>query len=428
MNKYKLKDCIELVIDYRGKTPKKLGGDWVEKGKRVISALNVHNGVIDNEDKIRCVSNEIYSKWMKIEIQRNDCLIASEGASLGENAIWDSDEKIVLGQRLYAIRTNNNVLDPWYLAMYMQTDKFRQQVNQISTGSTVLGISQPNLLSLELLLPDIETQRKVGKLYKCIFRKITINEKINKELEAILKDIYNYWFLQFEFPNEEGKPYKSSGGNMIWNEKLKMEIPKGWDVEKLEKNINLINGISYTTENIKNYVGTPMINLSSIDIKKNYKANEIKFFEGSYNTEKEVFCGDMLIACTDLTRNADIIGSPILVPDEYEKYLYTMDLVKLEVVNGKINPLYLYAALRTDFYCEYIKKYASGTNVLHLNTDGIKEFKMIIPTRGIQDKFARIIEIYHNKKCNLIRENKVLISLKEFILPLLSSGQIEIRK
>ena len=240
MNKYKLKDCIELVIDYRGKTPKKLGGDWVEKGKRVISALNVHNGVIDNEDKIRCVSNEIYSKWMKIEIQRNDCLIASEGASLGENAIWDSDEKIVLGQRLYAIRTNNNVLDPWYLAMYMQTDKFRQQVNQISTGSTVLGISQPNLLSLELLLPDIETQRKVGKLYKCIFRKITINEKINKELEAILKDIYNYWFLQFEFPNEEGKPYKSSGGNMIWNEKLKMEIPKGWDVEKLEKNINLV--------------------------------------------------------------------------------------------------------------------------------------------------------------------------------------------
>ena len=166
MNKYKLKDCIELVIDYRGKTPKKLGGDWVEKGKRVISALNVHNGVIDNEDKIRCVSNEIYSKWMKIEIQRNDCLIASEGASLGENAIWDSDEKIVLGQRLYAIRTNNNVLDPWYLAMYMQTDKFRQQVNQISTGSTVLGISQPNLLSLELLLPDIETQKKVGKLYK----------------------------------------------------------------------------------------------------------------------------------------------------------------------------------------------------------------------------------------------------------------------
>ena len=147
LNEYVLGDCVQLVIDHRGKTPQKMGGDWIDNGVRVISALNIHNGFIDNEDQIRCVSDEVYNKWMSEDIKRNDCLIASEGASLGENTIWDSDEKIVLGQRLYAIRTNPEILDPWYFAAYMQTSKFRLQIDQISTGSTVFGISQPVLLN-----------------------------------------------------------------------------------------------------------------------------------------------------------------------------------------------------------------------------------------------------------------------------------------
>ena len=227
-----LGDCVETIIDYRGKTPQKMGGDWADNGYRVISALNVHGGFIDNEEQIRCVSQEIYDKWMKDEIKRNDCFLASEGASLGENTIWDSDEKIVLGQRLYAIRTNSDKLDPWYFAMYMQTKKFRHQIDQISTGSTVFGVSQPTLLGVKLLLPSIVEQRKIGALYRNIYRKLKNNNSICSELESLAKTIYDYWFLQFEFPNEDGKPYKLSGGKMVWNEELKREIPEGWEVER----------------------------------------------------------------------------------------------------------------------------------------------------------------------------------------------------
>ena len=93
-------------------------------------------------------------------------------------------------------------------------------------------MNQENLASIQLQLPNINRQNKVAQILSCIDNKIEINNKINSELEAMEKVIYNYWFLQFEFPNEQGRPYKSSGGKMVWNEELKREIPVGWKVKK----------------------------------------------------------------------------------------------------------------------------------------------------------------------------------------------------
>ena len=128
---------ISKIIDYRGKTPQKLGSDWVDQGVRVVSAKNVHDGKLDNLDAIRCVTDEIYRKWMKDEIQRNDILLASEGASMGESMLWESDEKVVLGQRLFCLRCDNSVLNPYYLAMYMRTPEYRAELVNHATGTSV---------------------------------------------------------------------------------------------------------------------------------------------------------------------------------------------------------------------------------------------------------------------------------------------------
>ena len=168
----KLGECIELVLDYRGKTPKKMGSDWTNEGYRVISANNVHNGLLTDENEIRCVDSETYIKWMKNPIKKGDILLASEGATLGESLYWDSDEKIVLGQRLYAIRTNNEILDSKYLSMYMRTDIFKKSISSMSTGSTVFGVSQKDLMNIEIIMPEIEIQREIGNLKYLIDKKI----------------------------------------------------------------------------------------------------------------------------------------------------------------------------------------------------------------------------------------------------------------
>lgn len=179
-----LAEGVEKIIDYRGKTPKKMGGDWVENGIRTISAKNVHNGVLDNLDSIRCVSEEVYEKWMKEKIQRNDIFLASEGASMGESMIWESDEQIVLGQRLFAVRANPDILNPFYLAMYMRTPEYRAELENHCTGTSVLGLSQPSLLKTKIRYIPIEMQNFIGNLYQNFCNKISTNNKINNNLAA----------------------------------------------------------------------------------------------------------------------------------------------------------------------------------------------------------------------------------------------------
>lgn len=298
-------------------------------------------------------------------------------------------------------------------------------INKMKSGSNIPTLNRNHLHPISInATTDKILQRRIANTLSNIDNKIELNNKINDEFEAMAKTLYDYWFLQFEFPNEEGKPYKSSGGKMVWNEELKREIPEGWEVIALKNNIQIIKGISYTSKNINAYEGIPMINLASINIKREYNPNQLKYFRGSYNINKEVSAFDMLIACTDLTRNAEIIGSPILVPNDNKKYIYSMDLAKIEVINSKIIPLYLYMTLRTDFFHKYIKGFASGTNVLHLDTRGIEYYKIYIPDKKLQKKFADILHNIHCKQSNIMKENQELTSLRDFLLPLLMNGQV----
>lgn len=339
----------------------------------------------------------------------------------------DIPKNTVVSTGFITIDAKEEKIDPYYLYYLLTTnDKIEYISNIADTAvSSYPSINPSDIENMEInIIDDLEQQREIVAILKSIDKKIENNNKINEELESMAKTIYDYWFLQFEFPNEEGKPYKSNGGKMVWNEELKREIPEGWEVETLEKNISLVKGISYKSKNIESNEGIPMINLASIDINRNYKPNELKYFKGNYKEEKEVKFNDMLIACTDLTRNADIIGSPVLVDNLYDKYLYSMDLAKLNVVSNKFNKYYLYMTLRTDFYHKYIKGYASGTNVLHLDVNGILWYKVYIPNGYIQNKFGEIIKNIHEKKSQLSKENQELTSLRDFLLPLLMNGQV----
>lgn len=181
-NDVALGDIIELVIDYRGKTPKKLGGDWSVSGYRAISAKNIKSGKIVNPDSIRFVDANMYSLWMKDEVQRGDILITSE-APAGEVFYWDSEEKIVLSQRLFCIRVKKSVYAK-YVYYCMRSQKFKSEIDARSTGTTVIGLRQPELLKCVIQLPDFNTQVKIASILSALDNKITISEKINDNLAA----------------------------------------------------------------------------------------------------------------------------------------------------------------------------------------------------------------------------------------------------
>jgi type I restriction enzyme S subunit len=294
-------------------------------------------------------------------------------------------------------------------------------------ATTFDSVNKDIINDFELIIPSDNQQRNaVGAILSSLDSKIELNNQINKEIEHLAKTIYDYWFVQFDFPDANGKPYKSSGGKMVWNEELKREIPEKWRLKSLKGLIDFDRGISYSSKDIESPEGIPMINLASIDTDCNYRPNELKFFSGKYTTNKLVSHGDMLVACTDLTQNADIIGSPIIVPKEYDKYLYSMDLAKVNVLTSELNYMYLYMTLRTNFYHKYIKYFASGTNVLHLNLDGILWYPIAIPPNDLQLKFASLIETSVRKQAEILNENDQLSKLRDWLLPMLMNGQVRV--
>lgn len=196
---YTVADVISTVIDYRGKTPKKLGGDWSNSGYRALSAKNIKTGKIVQSDSIRYVSEDMYRCWMKEEVQKEDILITSE-APYGQIYYWNSDEKIVLSQRLYAVRINQQFY-PKYVYFYMISSFFQAELDGRATGTTVVGLRQPELLKCKIFAPGFQEQKRIADTLWCLEQKINNNEAINNNLEQQVSALYKSWFEDFEITN-----------------------------------------------------------------------------------------------------------------------------------------------------------------------------------------------------------------------------------
>ena len=177
-----LAECVAAVIDHRGLTPKKLGGNWAEVGYRAISAKNIKDGKLVQVDSMHLVDEAMYHRWMSEEVERGDILITSE-APFGEVLFWDSDEKPVLSQRVFGLKPNKSICDSRYLYYWMKGPLFQGELHGRATGTTVIGLRQPELLKCSVLLPSLDAQKQIGLVLGRIDDAIALNTKLNGYLE-----------------------------------------------------------------------------------------------------------------------------------------------------------------------------------------------------------------------------------------------------
>lgn len=334
----------------------------------------------------------------------------------------------VIHNNSFIVKLISDKISDDYLFVVLQSEFVRNQALKLAKSSVIPDLTHDMFKSIKIPVCDRKTQNKIVNIYNCLNDKIALNDSICSDLESMAKLLYDYWFVQFDFPDENGRPYKSSGGKMVWNDELKREIPEGWEVKNLQGLFNEKRGISYTSKNIKSNVGMPMINLACINTNREYRDGELKYYEGILKNKTVLHGGELLVACTDLTRNADIIGCPIFVPEDGKEYLYTMDLVQILPSQKYFDELYFGKMLQTDYYHNYIKKWASGTNVLHLNLDGMRWYKTWIPPLPLQKRFSSIIKNINKKESLIMLENQQLTSLRDFLLPMLMNGQVTFKE
>ncbi|NJL51116.1 MAG: restriction endonuclease subunit S [Hydrococcus sp. SU_1_0] len=202
------------------------------------------DGKIDLSN-IRYIAEDDFSEWTKRILPKAGDIIFSYEATLNRYAIIPEGFKGCLGRRLGLIRTSNLKVNNIFLFYYFFSDDWRATISQnILFGATVNRIPVGKLPDFKIFLPSLDVQNKIAAVLSALDAKIELNDRINAELETMAKTLYDYWFVQFEFPDENGKPYKSSGGKMVYNQTLKREIPEGWKDNSLWNIANYYNGLA----------------------------------------------------------------------------------------------------------------------------------------------------------------------------------------
>jgi len=310
----------------------------------------------------------------------------------------------------------------YYLLHYLKPHFIGIARNKQTTG---LGhVTKRDLENIQAAYPVLSEQLAIANILGTLDGKIQLNKQMNKTLEDIAQAIFKRWFIDFEFPNENGEPYKSSGGEMVESE-LGM-IPKGWYVDNLGKYVEVVKGCSYSSIDLKPS-DTALVTLKSINRGGGFNRNGYKEYVGKYKDNQIVKEGDILLAQTDLTQNGDVIGRPAFFHGEttYSKVIASLDLQIIRPLNG-FSKYFVFYLLDTDSFHEHALSHTNGTTVLHLDRNAVSEFRCIIPKNDILDQFDAVVSQILSLENNNLQEINYLTEIRDLLLPKLMTGKIRV--
>lgn len=414
MNKRRLVELCDVIVPMRDK-PKVFVSE--ENGVPWCRIEDIEGKFLNNSISQKYVSKECIVQMNLKVFPVGTVLCAVTGASIGTYAI--TTRELITNQTFAGLVCKENLLYNEFLYYYikMHTGTF---VNN-SVGCAQAYITRETLENFPI--PDLEYDEQVQlvKVLKYLDDKININNKINVELEAMAKTIYDYWFLQFDFPDENGKPYKSSGGKMIWNEELKREIPEGWSIDSIVDLCEIVDCLhskkpEYKYEREDCYL-LSLENLSKegyIDISKKYYISVSDY--GEWTKKITVLENDFVV--TNAGRAGDIgrISKGI-------KCAIGRNMTAIRPVS--ISPYYLRQFFKSNYVIEQIMNNLDcGSFFKSFNVKSIRKLKVIVPNESVMNDFLLRIESLILKIDAINEENRELTSLRDFLLPLLMNGQI----
>ena len=400
--------------------------DYVAEGIPCIMPANMKNSRVDLSN-ISFITETDAQRLSKYIVKENDIVYSRRGDVTQKALIRKSEAGYFCGTGCLLLRPGKK-FDARFLTYYLSIPKIQNWIVSQAVGATMPNLNTGILSSIPFHGPEKPEQERVANVLSAIEEKIELNNRINAELEAMAKTLYDYWFVQFEFPDDspqgQGKPYKTSGGKMVYNPTLKREIPEGWIDCLLGDHVTFKRGISYKSGDIQD-TGVPFINLNSFSLSGDFKLEGTKYYNGKFKPESKLNPGELVIAITDVTRNADIIGKSFVIPDIFDEMpLMSCDVAS--VSSRKFCNAYLEQLFNSESYHKYIKYYASGTLVLHLDLNGVKWFKTYLPPQKLLEEYSQHCASLFKQRDIVLKENVYLESLRDWLLPMLMNGQVTV--
>ena len=408
-----MENALNEIIDYRGKTPVKS-----ETGIVTLSAKSVKDGYIDYS-KAYFISESTYQKFMVRGFPRKGDILLTTEAPLGLVARLDR-EKVGIAQRLLTLRGKKEYLLNDYLMYYLMSNEGKHQLTSRQSGTTVTGIKQKEFRKCLISIPPFEEQKAIARILSTLDEKIEVNNQINKTLENMAQAIFKQWFVDFEFPNEEGEPYKSSGGEMFESE-LGM-IPKGWEVKKSSDIANVNIGKTPPRKEKECFTLDP----------DDYKWISIKDLgnSGAYIFDSSEY----------LTKESIEKYNVKVVPDNTVVLSFKLTIGRVSITCGQMTTneaiAHFNLSNKSKITTEYLYLYLKGFDYGKLgntssianavNSKIIKSMPIIVPDNKTIKTFSEVMESVFSKIKYTIKQSDKLIEIRDSLLPKLMSGEIRV--
>ena len=392
--------------------------DYVSEGTPIVTVehLGDTNFTHQNLPFVSETDTKRLSKYILIEGD----IVFSRVGSIDRNVYVDKNhEGWMFSGRCIRVRADKNKVNPRYLSYYFKQNSFKKMMMNLAVGATMPSLNTKIMNSIELDLLPRENQDKIANILSAIDDKIQINNQINQELEAMAKTLYDYWFVQFDFPDQNGNPYKSSGGKMVYHPELKREIPEGWGVETLRDfESKIITGKTPSKANSDNFGGEiPFITIG--DIRGNtfiYSTSEsLTDLGASVQQNKYLPEGSLCVSCIATVGE---IGFTT-------EWSHTNQQINSIVFEDETNRYYLYFALKN--YFENANASAkTGNTFANMNKEDFSGIRIILPNEEIKNNFHEISEPYFAQIKCLQGQNQELTQLRDWLLPMLMNGQAKV--
>ena len=390
----KLKDIAEYVTD-------KVSSEDIQ-----LEAYVTTDSLLQNKAGRVFASNLPPEKCVLTKFQPGDVLIANIRPYLKK--IWRADCDGGCNADVLAFRAKDNHCSKFLYAVLMQ-DTFFAYAMQGSKGSKMPRGDKSQMMRYEIPSLSSSEEESIGKFITDIDSKIALNREINRNLEAMARQLYDYWFVQFDFPNEEGKPYKSSGGEMVWHEKLKRKIPKGWSVSNIFDELSIQYGFPFSTELFtEEETNIPVVRIRDI-LENSVSAYSNEPVEEKYRLDK----GDLIIGM-DGNFHMNYWTDNVSFLNQRSVRLRAKKNSTVSIMQTKfdIAPYIRAKELR-----------AKGSTVGHLSDKDLKElYVLVCPNTNVRKKFDSILSLIIENRCEVVN----LTKQRDELLPLLMNGQVTV--
>jgi type I restriction enzyme, S subunit len=397
-------------------------------GFPLVTSKNIKGGVLDLGTANFITKEDFESINKRSKVDQWDVIISMIGEYCGYTYI-ESNVSVKYAVKNVGLFKTGSFLEARWLTYYLKSDYGKHFLKQSKSGSSQPYIALGALRNLLILNPPKLIKENIVNVLSCLDIKIELNNRINAELEQMAKTIYDYWFVQFDFPISaeyaasvgqpelEGKPYKSSGGKMVWSDELKREVPEGWEVKKLEEvERNIITGKTPSTSNDKYFNGNiPFICIGDVRGNMHIVKTEISLTDEGAESQNNKFIpkGAICVTC---------IASPGLVG------FATTDSQTNQQLNSVVckyeeNRYYLYFYLIDYFKFSQAK---TGNTFANMNKGDFSDIKVIKPSNAILLNFKSKLDSAIEKILNNSLENQKLTELRDWLLPMLMNGQVKV--